>query len=262
MIAYVIVCVVAMLVAALTLFSGFGLGTLLMPVFAVFFPVTVAVAATAVVHLANNLFKLVLIGRQAVWGVVARFAIPAALAAMVGAWLLGLFAGLPPLFVYYLGSRPHEVTVVKLIIAVIIIFFALFDLSPRLSQLTFDPKYMFLGGALSGFFGGLSGNQGALRSAFLIKAGLGKEAFIGTGVVAAVVVDVARLLVYGLVFYTTSFAVIETDSVGLIVSATVAAFIGSFIGRRLLKKITLVTVQKVVGVMLVLLGVGIGIGLV
>jgi hypothetical protein len=58
MIAYVVVCVVALIVAALTLFSGFGLGTLLMPAFAIFFPVTVAVAATAAVHLANNLFKV------------------------------------------------------------------------------------------------------------------------------------------------------------------------------------------------------------
>ena len=52
------VCLTAFVVAGLTLFSGFGLGAVLMPAFAVFFPVEVAVAATAVVHLANNIFKL------------------------------------------------------------------------------------------------------------------------------------------------------------------------------------------------------------
>lgn len=46
---------------------------------------------------------------------------------------------------------------------------------------------------MSGFFGGLSGNQGAFRSAFLIKAGLSKDAYIATGVVAAVIVDLTRL---------------------------------------------------------------------
>jgi hypothetical protein len=35
--------------SGLTLFSGFGLGTVLMPAFAVFFPVPTAIAATAVV---------------------------------------------------------------------------------------------------------------------------------------------------------------------------------------------------------------------
>ena len=60
---YVVVCGVALMVSGLTLFSGFGLGTLLMPTFALFFPVEVAVAATAVVHLANNVFKLFLVGQ-------------------------------------------------------------------------------------------------------------------------------------------------------------------------------------------------------
>ncbi|HXF59978.1 MAG TPA: TSUP family transporter, partial [Caldilineaceae bacterium] len=86
--AYLVVCLVAVSVAALTLFSGFGLGTMLMPAFALFFPVPVAVAATAVVHLANNLFKVILVGRQADWQVVVRFALPGAVAAMAGAWLL------------------------------------------------------------------------------------------------------------------------------------------------------------------------------
>lgn len=46
---YVLVAVAALSISTLTLYSGFGLGTLLMPVFALFFPVEVAVVATAVV---------------------------------------------------------------------------------------------------------------------------------------------------------------------------------------------------------------------
>jgi hypothetical protein len=44
---YLLVCVVALVVSGLTFLSGFGLGTLLLPAFAVFFPVPVAVAASA-----------------------------------------------------------------------------------------------------------------------------------------------------------------------------------------------------------------------
>jgi uncharacterized membrane protein YfcA len=72
---YIVVCTVALLVSILTLFSGFGLGTVLMPAFALFFPVPVAIAATAVVHLANNIFKVFLVGRKADWGVVVRLAL-------------------------------------------------------------------------------------------------------------------------------------------------------------------------------------------
>ena len=51
---FLIVCVASLLASALTLFSGFGLGTLLMPVVALFFPLELAIAMTAIVHLANN----------------------------------------------------------------------------------------------------------------------------------------------------------------------------------------------------------------
>ncbi len=39
---YVIIPLAALTVSCLTLFSGFGLGTLLMPVFALFFPIETA----------------------------------------------------------------------------------------------------------------------------------------------------------------------------------------------------------------------------
>jgi uncharacterized protein len=259
---YLVICSVAFAVSGLTLFSGFGLGTLLLPAFALFFPVPVAVAATAVVHLANNLFKTALVGRKADWSVVAKFAFPGAIAAMVGATLLNLFAQLPPLASYEVGGRVYEILPVRLAIGILIAFFALFDLLPRFQSVAFDRKCLPIGGLLSGFFGGLSGLQGAMRSAFLIKAGLNKEAFIGTNTVSSVIVDVARLIVYGLSFYTTRFVGLSSDMVGLISAATLAAFVGAFIGARLMKKVTLRMVQIIVGVMLMAVGVGMAAGLI
>jgi hypothetical protein len=252
---YLIVVLVSFGISALTLYSGFGLGTVLMPAFALFFPVPVAISATAVVHLANNIFKVVLVGKNADKDVVVRFAIPGAIAAMLGAGLLGFFAGLPPMFAYLFAGSVHEITAAKLVIGVLIFGFAIFELSPRLSQLSFDQKYLPVGGTLSGFFGGLSGNQGALRSAFLIKAGLSKEAFIGTGTVSAVIVDVARLLVYGLGFY--SVRVMQVAGIGgLVLAATLAAFLGAFIGARLIQKVTLRAIQLIVGVLLMIVSIG------
>jgi len=258
---YIVVCLVAMLVSALTLFSGFGLGTVLMPAFALFFSVPVAIAATAVVHLANNIFKVFLVGRKADWGVVIRFAIPGAIAAFIGAALLNLFAHLTPLYTYQLFGREHDITVIKLVIGILIIGFALFELLPRFRRLSFDRKYLPLGGLLSGFFGGLSGNQGALRSAFLIKTGMEKEAFIGTGTVSAVIVDVARMLVYGLSFYTSQVEDL-TGTWALVLAATLAAFLGAFMGKRLLKTITLGAIQLIVGIMLIMIGLGMTSGLI
>jgi len=258
---YFIICTVALLVSALTLFSGFGLGTLLMPAFALFFPVEVAIAATAIVHLANNLFKVGLVGRKANAGVVLRFALPAAITAMIGALLLNYFTTVEPIAQYTLLGRLCTISLVKLVIALMILGFAIVELHPAFEKLAFSTRFIPLGGALSGFFGGLSGHQGALRTAFLIRAGLEKDAFVGTMVVSAVMVDLSRLLIYGATFFSRDFAILRNQGgIGLVIAGSLAAFVGAFIGSRILKKITMRTIQIVVGVMLFLLSIGIGTG--
>ncbi len=258
---YLIVCIAALFASGLTLFSGFGLGTILTPVFAVFFPIPVAVGATAVVHLANNLFKIFLVGRSANKKIIIRFGIPSVIAALLGAFLLNFVSAFPAIASYQLGGHLHEITIVKLAIGLIIVIFSYLEFEPRFQKIAIDQKYLALGGLLSGFFGGLSGNQGALRSMFLIKAGISKEEFIGTNVILAVIVDLGRLLVYGAGFYTTHFKVLS-DIGGLVLAAAIAAFIGAYFGKELLKKVTLRTIQVMVGAMLVLIGFGLSVGLI
>lgn len=259
---YLIVGLAALLASGLTLFSGFGLGTVLMPVFAIFFPVPVAIAATAIVHLANNVFKLALLGRHADWGVVLRFSLPAVVAAVLGARALFLFAGLPTLASYELAGRLHEVTVLKAVVGALVVVFAIVELVPRFEKLSFPPRYLLVGGLLSGFFGGLTGNQGAFRSAFLIRAGLEKDAFVGTSVVSTVIVDVARLLVYGVSFYASSTVALERGVAGPAIAAMLSAFLGAYLGARLLEKVTLRFVQIVVATAMMMFGAGLGVGLV
>lgn len=257
-----IVCTAAILAAALTFFSGFGLGTLLLPAFAAFYPIEVAVAATAVVHLANNLFKLALVGRDVHSRTLIRFGVPAAAAAFLGAWLLTRLAFLQPLHTYAFVGRECNITIVKLVIASVIAAFAALELTPRFEKWAVPAKWMPLGGALSGFFGGLSGHQGALRSAFLIRAGLTKEQFIATGVATAVMVDLSRLLVYGVSFFGRDWATLrEQGGVGVVAAACLAAFAGSIIGARLVRKVTLTGVRRVVGVMLLVMAAALAAGI-
>lgn len=258
--AYLVTCIAAFVASGLTLFSGFGLGTLLMPVFALFFPVSVAIAATAVVHLANNLFKLALVGRHADRGVLLRFAVPAALAALAGAGVLTVVAALPAWGHWQFAGVEHRITPVKAVIGVVIIAFAALELSPAFARLALPPRYLVVGGLLSGFFGGLSGNQGAFRSAFLLKSGLTKEAFIGTGVAAAVIVDLVRLAIYGLAFVTAPTAVLAGPIAGIAAAATLSAFAGAWLGARLLTKVTLRAIQRVVALFLMLVGCGLASG--
>lgn len=254
----VILSLAALITSLLTFFSGFGLGTILMPVFAIFFPVDLAIALTGVVHFLNNIFKLSLVGLKADKQVVLRFGIPAFIAAIVGAYVLLQISDLQPIYSYTLGDKLYSITPVKLIIAVLLIFFALTEVIPYFKNLQFGKDKLIIGGLLSGFFGGLSGNQGALRSAFLIKSNLSKEAFVATGIVIACIVDFSRLGVYVTRFSKSGLQ----EKLALVLVATLSAFIGAYIGNVLLKKVTLKVVQNIVTVMLFILSIALGLGIV
>lgn len=240
--------------SALTLVSGFGLGTLLMPVFALFFPVETAIALTAAVHLANNLFKLALYGKKADGDLVLRFGLPALLAAFAGARLLAWLSVLPPLWTYAAFGREWTVLPVKFAAGLLMAAFALLELRP--AKPVTGRGVLVAGGLLSGFFGGLTGHQGALRSAFLAKAGMTKQAFVGTGVAVACLVDAARLFVYGARFQKAAW-----DHAGLLAAACLAAFAGVFLGGKLLEKTTMAGIQKLVAALLLLMAAGLASGL-
>lgn len=251
-----IIAIASFTASLLTFFSGFGLGTILTPVFMFFFPIDLAIALTGVVHFLNSLFKLTLVGKNADKSVLVRFGIPAVLASIIGAFLLLRISTTPPLFSYELFNREYSVSTVKFVISALLICFVILDLIPMFNKLQFGQEKLPLGGLLSGFFGGLSGNQGALRSAFLVKAGLSKEAFIATGVVISCFVDFTRLSIYATRFSKAGLI----DNMLLVTIATCSAFSGAYLGNRLLKKVTFKFIQILVAVLLLLVSIALGAG--
>ena len=260
---FVMVAVAAFLAAGLTMYSGFGLGTLMLPVFALFLPVEMAVVATALVHGANNVFKVSLLGRHADREVVLKFGLTAIVAAIFGALALGWLARMnAQLTVEVNENALSEVTPVKLAIGVLMIAFALFELLPRFRNLEFDRRWLPLGGLLSGFFGGLSGHQGALRSAFLAKTGLTTERFVGSNAVIGFLVDLTRIAVYVALFAAVGAASGGYDEVwGLVITGSLAAFCGVLLGKRYLHKVTMRSIQTLVGLLLFGVGLALLLGL-
>lgn len=227
---------VAFSASALTFFSGFGLGTLLLPAFALFFTAPVALAATGVVHLLNNLFKGTLVRKLVDWPTVLRFGIPAIPAAILGAS-----------FLTYLDTR-----MASIVIGAILILFAIFELQPWFQRLTFPKKYISLGGILTGFMGGLSGQQGALRSMFLLKSDFDVKRYIATGVFIAVLIDLARLPTYALGLKSATN--ITQHELALIGFGTFCAFVGAWLGAKYMKKTTIGFLRYVVAGLMLIIG--------
>lgn len=252
----ILISLVAFSVSILTFFSGFGLGTLLAPVMMLFFPVDISIALTGVVHFFNNVFKLFLVGKNADKTVLIRFGIPAVAFAFIGSYILIHLSDMNPIYQYQLFSKTYTIYPIKLIIAVLLLIFGTMELIPFFQKMSFTKKHLPIGGALSGFFGGLSGNQGALRSAFLSKAGLTKESFIGTAVVVSALVDFTRVSVYAGRLSKIDWG----DKSLLIATATLSAITGAFLGNKLLKKVTMQFIQKVVALLLLAVALGLGLG--
>jgi uncharacterized membrane protein YfcA len=253
---FLVIILVSLLASLLTFFSGFGLGTLLLPAFAFFFPIQIAIPMTAIVHFANSLFKIVLVGKNANVMTVLRFGIPAFVFALIGAYLMLLLKDMPEIRQYTMGEKTYMITPIKLSIGILMMIFALWELHPLFQKLSLHEKYLPFGGMLSGFFGGLSGHQGAFRSVFLLRSGLSKLEFIGTSVVLAAIVDISRLFVYTEIWKEVE---ISTSWI-LILSAVVSALAGSVIGNQLLKKVEITFIRWCVGILLVMIGIGLGIG--
>jgi uncharacterized membrane protein YfcA len=254
----IIISLTALLASIMTFFTGFGLGTILTPVFAIFFPIDIAIALTGIVHLLNNIFKLALLGKNADKIVIIKFGIPAIIAAFIGAELMITLSNLPEMLSYNFLGKQFFIVPIKAIVAILMIVFAMMEIVPVLKNIQFGSNKLFFGGALSGFFGGISGHQGAFRSAFLLKAGLSKEAFIATGVTIACLVDFTRLSVYFAKFISAGI----TENIKYIIAAALSAFIGAYFGKKLLKKITLNTLQFMVAVLIIILAVLLGTGII
>ena len=248
-----VISVVAAFASALTLYSGFGLGTLLLPAFALFFPAPVAVAATGVVHLTNNLFKGGLLWRRADWPTTLRVGLPAVPAAILGAWLLAQLGDTSRLFQWSAFGHNYGPTGAGLVVGLILLAFALLESLPWFQKLSAPKKWMTLGGLATGFFGGLTGQQGALRSVFLLRSELDAQRFIATGVMIAIMVDVSRIATYARSF---SAGILDPASREALLAAvgTIAAVAGALIATRYMDKLTISGVRFTVAILMALIG--------
>ncbi len=209
---------ITLLVSMITLLTGFGVGTVLTPTFALMYDVKTAVMLVSVIHLLNNLLKLGMFYQSICANVFWRFGLISIIGAFIGSSLQGTVA----------------TDIVQLALAIFLLIVGAAEFAPKSWTLRLPRNIDILGGFFSGFMGGLIGNQGAIRSAYLLNYDLKKEEFIGTATAIAVVIDVTRIPVY----IVDQSAQIQASWQPLLL-LSVAAFGGTLAGKRLLSKISL-----------------------
>ena len=255
---YAIVILSAFFFSGLTFFSGFGLATVLTPILIIFFPTPIAINLTAIVHFLNNIFKLFLTGKNVNKEVLLKFGLTAMIGAVFGSFALVIISKKTFIINYHLFYHNFSVELVNFTIGIIILGFALFEIFPKKNELSLNKNLLPIGGALSGLFGGLSGNQGAFRSLFLIKCNLSKEQFVATGILIACLVDIIRLLIYGGNFLNKEIG----KDFYLLVFTVISAFLGSYVANRYMQKITIKLIKNIIMVLLLVISAGLITGLI
>lgn len=255
---YIIVILASLFFSALTFFSGFGLATVLTPIFILFFPAPIAISLVAVVHFLNNIFKFILTSKNINKEIILKFGSTGILGAVIGSFTLLAIAKSSFTISYNLFNHNFHVELVNFIVGILILFFAFLELLPQISKLSLNKNLLFLGGMLSGFFGGLSGHQGAFRSIFLIKYNLSKEQFVATGILSACLIDIVRISVYGVNFLDK----VASENFYLLAAAVISAFAGSYIANRYMQKITIKLIQNIIMILLIVISAGLITGLI
>ena len=211
----VISMLITLIAAALTVPAGFGLATMLTPVVLFWLPPHEAIAVVAIIHGAHNVWKLKLLRASVDFNAVKRYGWALIVGAIIGAVLHS-----------YIPSNP-----LLMIVGFALIILPVLSATEKWTNFRLPESEDRIGGFGSGFFGGLTGHQGALRAMFLQRRLPDKVAYAATASVLALAVDLTRIPIY-LVFEGTAIL----DEYILIPSLVISAILGVYLGKLWLTK--------------------------
>lgn len=228
--------VVALVAGGVASISGFGIGSLLTPLFALRLDLQLAVAAVSVPHLLGTAVRFLLIRKHLRKDIFICFGVWSAVGGLSGALL------------HNVATHP----------ALVLVFACLLILSGSTGALGLSEKMRipaklnWLSGFVSGAFGGLVGNQGGIRSAALLGFDLSKQEFVATATGIGLIVDGARMPVY--------FASRFSELMQLWLAITIASagvLLGTWLGKAVLTKIPEPVFKRLVAGIILVLGISI-----
>lgn len=225
---------VSIVAGAIAAVAGFGIGSVLTPVLSLRFDVRLAIAIVSLPHVAGTLVRFILVRAHIDRRVLLGFGIASAIGGLVGAALQAVV----------------QSSVLAIVFGALLVFAGLGSLTGFARRMRFgDRNLALVGGALSGLLGGLVGNQGGIRAAALLGFDVDKEAFVATATAVALVVDGARIPVYLL----TQGSDLAAQG-PLIAVLAIGAIVGTLAGGWTLRRLPEPIFRRVLGVLLVLLG--------
>lgn len=224
--------IVAFLAEVVGTLAGFGSSMILLPVSLLFFDFNTALVLVAFMHLFGNLGRITFFVKRLAGRVLIYFGIIGVIGTLVGALLV----------------TQVDQAMLKIGLGIFLVSYGLFALLKPTFRMKQTKASMLVGGATSGFLAGLIGTGGALRSAFLTAYDLPKVQYIGTAAALALAVDGMRIPLY------LKDGLLPSSFYWMLPVLLVLAIAGSYVGKKLVKRIPQHTFAKVVLVCLIVAG--------
>ncbi len=204
--------------------GGFGSSVLFVPLANFFFAASLVLSLTSILHVFSNTAKLWLFRKTISKHLFLLYGIPSLLFTLLGAYLTKVYS-----FIY-----------LEWALAIFLLLFSgLFLLFPKI-HLRANTSTALVSGSLAGFMAGFTGTGGAIRGISLVAFNLEKNLFVGTSAAIDFGVDFSRMFIY---YYNGFFDVKYVYYIPLLV---IASFLGSYMGKQLLNKISQEVFKKIV----------------
>ena len=224
---------VSVLAGGIAAVTGFGIGSLLTPLFNARDDMRVAVASVSIPHVVATAWRLWMLRHDVDRRVLKSFGLMSAAGGLTGALLQQVASGRSLIVVF----------------AVLLTLAGAAGLTGLAERVRLGRTTGWIAGIVSGTLGGLVGNQGGIRSAALLGYDLSPAGFVATATAAGVIVDAARVPVYLATEGTRLMARLD-----LIAVATAGVVIGTLLGERVVKRLRESMFRRIVGLLVLLLG--------
>lgn len=223
----------ALLAEILGTVGGFGSSLFFVPMASYFLDFHSVLGVTAMFHVLSNLTKIGFFRQGVDKKLIVSLGIPAVAFVILGAYLSQFIATIW----------------LELGLAVFLIGLSIFFLTFKNIVIKPTTSNSVIGGITSGFIAGLIGTGGAIRGMTLAAFNLKMSAFIATSAVIDLAIDSSRTVIYGLNGF------IHKDDLYLIPILFVVSIIGTYIGKKILEKMSEAQFKKIVLVLILITGI-------
>lgn len=227
------IALLTLIASAVGTITGFGTSTILIPVLLFFLPHVEVIFLVAIIHWFGNVWKVLLFREGLNLRLFILFGLIGLITSYIGAYII-------------LGSNKQIFLRVLGIFLIIYAFFLIFKSNFKIPAVN---AAALSGGALSGFFAGMFGIGGAIRSMFLLAFNLPKEVYIATAGAIGLLVDSTRIITY----FVGGVMLPEVLWYGLLLFIPIS-FLGAQIAKRIVDKIPQHKFRTVIAVFLLLAG--------